>query len=201
MISGKSSRICGDVTSGEELLPPALSMVNPCARASPTTPGHSKKVPDIPAQTMQPINTMAAFIRNNRILHFADAAPRQYLTKYLIGLATAYPEIIRASQDVKRPGFPEISSRHFAGVRPRIKPDWEPNRKLSSNGPSYSNFRSDHQNPWIGSFYGRPMGSHGTELGFYGQKMDKTVIQCVFEGIQAFRMYRRIRRNTPNRHI
>ncbi len=45
------------------------------------------------------------------------------------------------------------------------------------------------------------MGSRGTELGFYGQKMDNTVIQCVFEGIQAFRMYRRIRRNTPNRHI
>lgn len=44
------------------------------------------------------------------------------------------------------------------------------------------------------------MGTHGTDLGFYGYGMDKIVFLHVFGGFQAFCIYRGIRGNVLKRH-
>lgn len=44
------------------------------------------------------------------------------------------------------------------------------------------------------------MGTHGTDLGFYGHRMDKIVFLHVFGGFQDFCIYRGIRGNVLKRH-
>ncbi|HCK17318.1 MAG TPA: hypothetical protein DHW36_02285 [Thalassospira sp.] len=74
---------------------------------------------------------MAAFIRNNRFLRFTDAAPRQMI----LPRSGPYSTLMADQIDQKDH---QRSFCHFAGVCPRIKPDWTSNRKRSS---------AFHQNP------------------------------------------------------
>jgi len=81
MIKGSNSRICGEETSGEFDPPPAGSRLSPCAVATPPVIGFNPGT-NAAQENAQPINRMAAFIRNNRFLRFTDAALRQKTTPH-----------------------------------------------------------------------------------------------------------------------
>jgi hypothetical protein len=157
MISGSSSLICGDETSGEFEPLPAGSRPSPCADATPPVTGLHPGT-KAAQENAQPINRMAAFIRNNRILRFTDAALRQK------SLPRSGPFSVLMVDQSHQSSF-----LHFAGVCPRIKPDWPSNRKLSSKPHPNPNHQHVHQNPnsgfsmvfpwvsmeWIWDFMGR----------------------------------------------